>query len=104
MEKLDIRKTRLLLKLHVDVSDYAVDIGHQCQFCGYLMDEKASEIFDNLEKLEGTVSTATKMSLVHIAGYVTRNDEALDEDHLLDVTTFYYQKYGDLRRNLIGVV
>ena len=45
-------------------------------------------------------STATKMSLVHIAGYVTRNDEALDEDHLLDVTTFYYQKYRDFTKEL----
>ena len=99
-EKLEIRKTRLLLKYHVDVSAYAVDIGHHCQYCGYLMDEKASEVFDNLEKLEDTISKATKMSLVHIAGYVTRKDPALDEEQLLNETTFYYQKYGDFTDSL----
>ena len=34
------------------------------------------------------------MSLVYIAGYLTRNDAELSEDQMLERTTFYYQKYG----------
>ena len=52
IEKLCIYKTKLLLKSQVDVFNYAVDIGHECSMCGYLLDEKASEVFDNLEHLE----------------------------------------------------
>ena len=32
--------------------------------------------------------------MVHIAGYVTRKDPAPTEEEMLDVTTFYHQKYG----------
>jgi hypothetical protein len=58
------------------------------------MDEAACDVFDNLSDLEGKISTDNKMSLVHIAGYVTRKDIALDEVESLGITTFYYQKYG----------
>ena len=34
------------------------------------------------------------MSLVHIAGYITRKDPELSENQLLEQTTFYYQEYG----------
>ena len=43
---------------------------------------------------EDKISVDNKMSLVHIAGYVTRKDLALTEEKLLGATTFYYQKYG----------
>ena len=34
------------------------------------------------------------MSLVYIAGYITRKDPELTENQLLEQSTFYYQKYG----------
>ena len=94
-EKLEIGKTRLLLKHHVDVSEFKVDIGHHCNLCGYVLGEKAAEVFNNLEILEDSITKSTKMSLVHIAGYVTRKDPALEEEDLMNETMFYYQKFGD---------
>ena len=95
MEKLAIKQTKLLLKLNVDVFNLPVDSGHHCTKCGYLMDEKASLTFDSLEHLEDGISDDTKMSLCHIAGYVTRHDAERSEEELLEITTFYHQKYGD---------
>ena len=95
LEKLDIKKTKLLLELNAtEILDYVADVGHHCSKCGYWMDEKVYEVFDNLPQLEDRISTDNKMSLVHVAGYVTRKDLAVDEDELLETTTFYYQKYG----------
>ena len=63
------------------------------------MDQEASEVFDALEVLEDKIPLETKMSLCHIAGYVTRHDDQ-DEMELLNVTTFYYQKYGNYTKDL----
>ena len=52
--------------------------------------KKCSEIFDNLENLEPSLSNEIKMALVYIAGYITRNDDQLSEYE----THFYYEKYG----------
>ena len=41
------------------------------------MSEEAAEMFDGLPELENFISTEDKMSLMHIAGYVTRNDKAV---------------------------
>ena len=49
---------------------------------------------------EGKLATDNKMSLVHIAGYVTRKDIGLNKAELLDSTTFYYQKYGQFTDTL----
>ena len=59
------------------------------------MDEEGAEVFDNLPELENKIPLDTKMSLVHIAGYVTRKDPELSEEALLSETQFYYQRYGD---------
>lgn len=99
MEKLSINKTKLLLRLNENVHNLDVVNGHQCDNCGYLLDEKSAEVFDNMPELEEKISKETKMSLVHMAGYVTRHDD-LSERELLDVTTFYYQKYGDYTKSL----
>ena len=40
------------------------------------------------------------MSLIHIAGYVTRNDKKRNDYVLLDQTAFYYQKYGQFSKFL----
>ena len=94
MEKLVITKTKLLLQLNADVYNFSVDIGHHCEKCKYLMDENASEVFHSLEELESKIPDATKMSLCHMAGYVTQKDPAETKEYLLDTTTFYFQKYG----------
>ena len=57
-------------------------------------------MFDNLEHLEKKIPDETKISLCHIAGYVTRKDEAIAEQLLLNETTFYYQKYGKFTESL----
>ena len=99
IEKLNINKTKLLLKLNAVLGNLCVNIGHECDQCGFLLDEDGSEIFDNLEDLEMKILKETKMSLVHMAGYVTRHDH-LTEKELFDVTTFYYQNYGDYTKSM----
>ena len=100
MEKLDINKTKLLLRLNVDVSNLDVNPGHVCDKCVYQLDDEATAVFDNLPALEDKISRETKMSLVHIAGYVTRKDEEKSEENLLGMTTFYFQEYGDYTKSL----
>ena len=92
-EKLNIAKTKLLLKFDVDVQNLNSDIGHQCDKCGYLLDERAGNTFDSLEVLEDFISHENKMNLCHIAGYITRHDD-ISEEELFGATTFYHQKYG----------
>ena len=96
LEKLDIMKAKLLLKLNAeDALKLNTEVGHECSKCSYTMDENACEIFDHLTDLEDIkISKDNKISLVHIAGYATRKDIGLDEVELLNATTFYYQKYG----------
>ena len=100
MEKLDINKTKLLLKLNADVANLNVNIGHECEKCNFKPDDDTSSLFSCLSTLEDKMCRETKMSLVHMAGYVTRNDAEESEDDLLEVTTFYFQKYGDYTKKL----
>ena len=99
IEKLDINKTKLLLKLPADLPNLDVDFGHECENCKYLLDDESSEVFDNLPELEDKILHETKMSLVHIAGYVTRRDDQTEKE-LLGLTTFYYQKYGHYTKSM----
>ena len=80
MEKLSINKTKLLLKLNADLGNICVNIGHECDHCGFLLDDESAEVFDNLSDLEEKVCKETMMSLVHIAGYVTRKDVPTEEE------------------------
>ena len=66
--------------------------GHSCKSCGYLLDDEASEVFQNLPQLEGAVPKDVKMSLVYIAGYIVRKDIHSDE---CDDTKNYVHTYGD---------
>ena len=100
MEKSDINRARLLASLNVDIDDPELSAGHKCEQCNYKMTEEQLEIFDTLETLEESMKKETKMALVHIAGYVTRRDPAPSEDELLDVTTFYYKKFGGYTSSL----
>ena len=58
------------------------------------MSEEAAEVFGDLPELENFISTEDKMSLMHIAGYITRNDEAVSEKVLLGHTNSYFNKHG----------
>ena len=99
LEKNNIYKTNLLLK-HLDIEELPDETGHFCALCNYKMDEESAEVFDNLTTLESSLTIDTKNSLVYIAGYVTRRDGDLSETDLLDITTFYYQKYGSFTDKL----
>lgn len=99
MEKLSIKKTKLLLKLNADVDNINVDNGHQCDQCGYLLDDNTIKVFDELAALEEKIEKETKISLCHIAGYVTRHD-ILSDDELFSCTNFYFQKYGTYTKSL----
>ena len=100
MEKLAINKTKLLLKLNANVLNMDVNPGHSCENCEYRMNETVTETFDNLPAIEDKICRETKMSLVHMAGYVTRKDDELSEEELFNATTFYYNEYGDFTRKL----
>ena len=77
IEKLHIKQSSLLLSLNVNIEDFNVEFEHQCPACSYVLCEEGSEIFDNLSELEQSISLETKMSLVYIAGYVTRKDKTV---------------------------
>ena len=94
LEKVNMKKTSLLLSLNADVNTLDTPSGHQCSSCHYNLAEDGIEIFHNLETLENSLAIDTKMGLVHIAGYVTHNDPDISEEELFDVTTFYYDKSG----------
>ena len=100
LEKLHIKQSSLLMSLNIDVDEFNVESGHQCSSCSYLLCEEGAEVFDNLAELELSIPEETKMSLVYIAGYVTRNDPELSENQLLELTTFYFQKYGKVTNEL----
>ena len=55
---------------------------------------KKVQVFDNVVERESSLTIETKMALVYIAGYVTRKDKELSEIDMMEVTTFYYKKYG----------
>ena len=60
----------------------------------FLLDESLAETFDGLPELESSFLEDTKIVLVYIAGFITRNDSGSSEEKLLNETTFYQQKYG----------
>ena len=99
LEKLDIKKARLLLKLNVNPADFRVDPGHSCDRCLYQMDDKTIDTLDSLADLEKSVHSSIKTSLVHIAGYLSRKDE-MSEQSLMECTTFYYEKYGSFTKDI----
>ena len=77
----------MLLQLGAEIDGKA---GHSCDVCNRELNEKESEIMDNLDKLEESVPRETMLSLIYIAGYIERNNEHEDDD-----TKIYYQKYPD---------
>ena len=94
IEKFHIEKTKLLLELKVDVSEYSTCAGHECSKCEYITDDEVCVIFDLLPKFECHIQDNIKMALLYIAGYVTKDDNP-DEIALINDTSLYYKKYGD---------
>ena len=56
IEKLNIKQTFLLLNQNVNIEEFDVNQGQQCTSCDYKLCEEDSEIFDNLENLEPSLS------------------------------------------------
>ena len=52
---------------NVNIDEYDVNPSHQWTSCDYKLCEEGSEIFDNLENLEPSLSNEIKMALVYIA-------------------------------------
>lgn len=93
-EKIQIRKASLLLSLSAFNEDTdGATSGHYCKSCTYSMDEHISEVFDDLPKLEDSISDDTKSNLVYIAGYVERKRQSTSSG--LEDTGMYYQEYGN---------
>lgn len=89
IEKLLIKQSSLLLKQNVAIDAFDVSSGHQRTSCKYKLFDKGSEVVENLEDLESSLSDEIEMTLVCIAGYVTRNDNQSSECE----NNFYYEKY-----------
>ena len=90
IEKLHIKQTSLLLNQNVNIDEFDVNPGHQYTSFDYKLCEEGSEIFDNMENLESSLSNKMKMALVYIPGCITRNDNQPSECE----THFYNEKYG----------
>ena len=104
LEKLNIKKAWQLLK-HSNIDQIGTDVSHACSQCDYTLDEGGVAAFDHLEELEDGIKEETKISLVHIAGYVTRRDQGqlrvLSENDDDDGTTFFYfERYGEYTREM----
>ena len=67
------------MKLDKDVRDSDLDHDHACCKCWYELSDAALETLETVYELEQSVSDEIKMSLIHIAAYVTRRDECSDE-------------------------
>ena len=87
-EKVAIKKTKLLLNLNIDVSNFNLECGHSCASCGFFPTEDMCSIMDKLPEFENLLSQDTKMALTYVAGYVVRNDGEIDD------TFTYHNKYG----------
>ena len=89
IEKVKLQKAKLSLQIGIDINSLSAESGHNCEKCGYLLDENACDVFDNLPELENNLPRDVKAGLVYIAGYVVRNDEDTPG------TQYYYSEYGD---------
>ena len=75
IEKVKIQRAKLSLQIGIDINSLSAESGHNCGKCGYLLDENACDVFDNLPELENNLPRDVKAGIVYIAGYVVRNDE-----------------------------
>ena len=76
--------------IHFDAQD-----GHFCENCSYSLSEEQCKVFNSLLQLEETFSCDVKLTLVYIAGYVTRKDKSNAND-----TFNYVEQFG---RSTLGL-
>jgi len=101
IEKVPVKQASLLLKCDENFETSPLHSGHQCKSCDYILSEEGTtEIFDGLPDLEPFIPGDAKMSLVYMAGYITRNDEALEEEDLLGHTKCYFEKYDQFTKTM----
>ena len=81
IQKVRIHHAKLTLRLGIEVSG---EDGHSCGNCSRNLDEKESEIMDNLSALEENIQKDTLLSIVYIAGYIQKKN-----GYEYDVTVFY---------------
>ena len=73
LEKTSIQHAKLLLQVGVELE---IDHGHFCSSCSRTLDERESEIFEDLSDplkivgLEDSLKDEVKEHLVYIAGYI----------------------------------
>ena len=92
MEKWAIHKAKIYLR-DVDndmlVFEKSISSGHACEKCNFYLNEDLCTIFDLLPELEMSLSDDVKMTLVYIAGYVSRHEDNSHEGYFA-----YYKYYG----------
>ena len=69
---------------NVNVDSFNIESGHSCLNCSFLLDKDSAEIFDGLPGLESSVPEDTKMVIVHIAGFIKRNDSGSSIEKVLN--------------------
>ena len=99
LEKLSINKAKLLLKLNVDLDSLSASPGHKCDRCNFVLTSEQRDVVNLLERHEKNIEDETMMSLVYIAGYVSRKS-VINENELFETTTFYYQKHGSFQDDI----
>ncbi|GFO30693.1 group XV phospholipase a2 [Plakobranchus ocellatus] len=84
-------KTKLALRINLDVSDLSTESGHVCEKCVVHWTHEMCQMVEKLPNMEHSVEGDVKYSLVFIAGYVIRKDKAVVEDsvHILKNRHFY---------------
>ena len=88
-------KTKVLLRLNLDVSGLNSGCGHTCEKCVFHWTHELCELIESLPEMENSVKTEVKCSLVYIAGYVMRKDTNRKEDSFR-----YFEKYGGFTSSL----
>lgn len=101
IEKLNINKAKLLLTMNCeDIDLMSYENGHHCEKCGFLLDDKAAEVFDNLPDLELSVADEIVSVIVYIAGYIVRKDPNLYKCGNNTDTLFYFESFGKYTNSL----
>ena len=95
LEKVNLMKTKVLLRLNLDVSNLESEAGHFCEKCLIDWTQELCELIESLPEMENDVKPEVKSSLVYIAGYVKRRDTSFKDD-----TYCYFEKYGQYTSSL----
>ena len=99
LEKVNISKVKLLLKLNSDtVRDlFETEPGHFCEKCSFTLSERMCDILDCLPEMQASISADSMMALVYIAGFLISKDK---EEANGGDSYFYYEKYGGFTADL----